>query len=71
MLVAGGGSHDPAGEAGLAPTWGAETLILAPQKHPEEMRFGSKREARTWVEPTWRHATPVTEALHVPLHLER
>lgn len=52
MLVAGGGSHDPAGEAELALTWRAETLVLAPQKHPEEMGFGLKREARTRVEPT-------------------
>jgi hypothetical protein len=52
MRVAGGGSHDPAGEAGSALTWRAETLVLAPQEHPEEMGLGSKREARTRVEPT-------------------
>ena len=34
-----------------------------------EVGLGSKREARG--EPTVVHATPLTEALHVPLHLER
>jgi hypothetical protein len=34
-----------------------------------EVGLGSKREARG--EPTAVHATPLTEALHVPLHLER
>ncbi len=71
VLVAGGGSHHPAGKAGSALTWRMLTLVLAPEKHPEEMRFGLEREARTWVEPTWGHATPVTEALHVSLHLKR
>ena len=71
MRVAGGGSHDPAGKAELVLTRRTVTLVLAPQEHPEEMGLGLKREARTRVEPTERHATPVTEALHVPLHLER
>ena len=71
MIVASGGSHHPASEAGLALTWRTETLVLAPEKHPEEMRFGPERETCPQVEPTWGHATPVTEALHVSLHLER
>jgi len=45
------------------------TLVIAPEEHPLEIGLGSKREARG--EPTVVHATPLTEALHVPLHLER
>jgi len=45
------------------------TLVIAPEEHPLEVGLGSKREARD--EPIGKHATPLTEALHVPLHLER
>ena len=45
------------------------TLVIAPEEHPLEVGLGSKREARG--EPTVVHAAPLTEALHVPLHLER
>ena len=71
VLVAGGSSHHPAGKAELALTWRTMALVVAPQEHPFEIGLGSKREAGPWAQRTWRHATPVTEALHVPLHLER
>jgi hypothetical protein len=46
-------------------------LVVAPEKHPFPIGLRSKREARCVAEPTRRHAAPLTEALHVPLHLER
>lgn len=69
-FVAGGGSHHPAGKAELALTWRTMALVVAPQEHPFEIGLGLKREAGLWAQRTWRHATPVTEALHVPLHRE-
>src|SRR2546421_13105035 len=60
-----------AGKAELALTWRTVTLVIAPEEHPLPVGLGSKRAARIGHEPTWVHATPVTEALHVPLHLER
>jgi len=61
----------PAGKAELALTWRTVTLVIAPEEHPLPVGLRSKRAARIGHEPTWVHATPVTEALHVPLHLER
>ena len=61
-------SHHPAGKAQSAPTWRTMALVVAPQEHPFEIGLGSKREAGLGAQRTWRHATPVTEALHVPLH---
>ena len=58
----------PAGRAELALTWRTMALVVAPQEHPFEIGLGSKREAGLWAQRTCRHATPVTEALHVPLH---
>jgi hypothetical protein len=46
-------------------------LVVAPEEHPFPIGLRSKREARCVAETTRRHATPLTEALHVPLHLER
>ena len=46
-------------------------MVVAPEEHPFPIGLRSKREARCVAEPTRRHATPLTEALHVPLHLER
>ena len=68
IRVAGSGSHHPAGKAELALTWRTMALVVAPQEHPFEIGLGSKREAGLWAQRTCRHATPVTEALHVPLH---
>src|SRR5215470_15380718 len=59
----------PPARAELAHTRRTMTLVIAPEEHPVEIGLGSKREARG--EPTGKHATPWTEALHVPLHLER
>ena len=70
VRVAGGGSHHPAGKAELALTWRTMALVVAPQEHPFEIGLGSKREAGLRAQRTCRHATPVTEALHVPLHRE-
>jgi hypothetical protein len=70
IRVAGGGSHHPAGKAELALTWRTMALVVAPQEHPFEIGLGSKREAGHGAQRTCRHATPVTEALHVPLHRE-
>jgi hypothetical protein len=71
-IVAGGGSHDPAGGAGLALTG---PLVIAPKKQivtPEDGLLGfpleAKREAGRHLQRTQRHATPLAEALHVPLH---
>jgi hypothetical protein len=61
----------PASNAELDFTRGTVTLVVAPEEHPFPFGLRSKREARCVVEPTRRHATPLTEALHVPLHLER
>jgi hypothetical protein len=61
----------PASSAELDFTRGTVTLVVAPEEHPFPIGLGSKREARCVAEPTRRHATPLTEALHVPLHLER
>jgi hypothetical protein len=56
----------PASEAGLDFTRGTVTLVVAPEEHPFPIGLRSKREARCVAEPTRRHATPLTEALHVP-----
>ena len=69
--VAGGGSHHPAGRIELALTWRSMTLVVAPQEHPLPVGLRSKREAGDRRRRTWKHATPWTEALHVPLHLQR
>jgi hypothetical protein len=61
----------PASNAELDLTRGTVTLVVAPEEHPFPFGLRSKREARCVDEPTRRHATPLTEALHVPLHLER
>src|SRR5215510_9201955 len=61
----------PASNAELDFTRGTVTLVIAPEEHPFPFGLRSKREARCVVETTRRHATPLTEALHVPLHLER
>src|SRR5262245_19157441 len=61
----------PASNAELDFTRGTVTLVVAPEEHPFPIGLRSKREARCVAEPTRRHATPLTEALHVPLHLER
>jgi|SRR6516162_3797091 len=68
--LAGGARTTRAGSAELALTWRAVTLVVAPQEHPLPVGLGSKRAARIGHEPIWDHATPLTEALHVPLHLE-
>jgi hypothetical protein len=70
-LVAGGGSHCGAGKADSAPTWRAVALVVAPQEHPLPVGLRSKREAGHGARQSWKHATPLTEALHVPLHLVR
>jgi hypothetical protein len=64
------GSHRPAGKADLALTWRTVTLVSAPQEHHFPVGLRSKRAARVGHEPFGYHATPLTEALHVPLHLE-
>ena len=61
----------PPAMAELVLTRRTMTLVIAPEEHPGEIGLRLKREARALREPTWRHATPLTEALHVPLHLER
>ena len=61
----------PASKAELDFTRGTVTLVVAPEEHPFPIGLRSKREARCVGEPTRRHATPLTEALHVPLHLDR
>ena len=70
VILAGGARTARAGKAGSALTWGTVTLVIAPEEHPLPVGLGSKRAARVG-EPIWVHATTVTEALHVPLHLER
>ena len=70
LLLAGGARTARAGKLGLVLTWRTVTLVFAPQEHPFPIGLGSGRAAR-FGEPIWVHATPVTEALHVPLHLER
>jgi hypothetical protein len=72
--VAGGGSHDPAGGAGSALTG---PLVIAPKKQivtPEANLLGfpleAKREAGRTLRRAQSHATPLAEALHVPLHVE-
>lgn len=61
----------PADEAGLALTRGTMALVIAPEKHPFEIRLRSKREAGLEAQRTQGDATPVIEALHVPLHLDQ
>src|SRR5215510_13399245 len=61
----------PASSAELDFTRVTVTLVVAPEEHPLPIGLRSKREARCVAEPTPRHATSLTEALHVPLHLER
>ena len=60
-----------AGRADLALTRRTVTLVFAPQEHHFPIGLRSKRAARVGREPIGKHATPLTEALHVPLHLER
>src|SRR5262245_37817581 len=67
--VAGDGSHLRAGGAELALTWGPMPSVVAPQEHPFAVGLRSKREAGCRVRQAFGHA--LTEALHVPLHLER
>ena len=57
--------------AELALTGGTMTLVLAPEEHPRPIGLGPNRVALAGIEPIGDHATPVTEALHVPLHLVR
>ena len=57
--------------AELALTGGTMTLVLAPEEHPRPIGLGPKRAAIAAIEAIGDHATPVTEALHVPLHLVR
>ena len=47
------------------------TLVLAPEEHPRPIGLGPDRATLAGIEPIGDHATPVTEALHVPLHLVR
>ncbi len=61
----------PASSAELALTRRTVTLVFAPQEHHFPVGLGSKRATRVGHELIGRHATPLTEALHVPLHLER
>ena len=70
IILAGWGSHRPRRQTGSALTWGPMTLVVAPAEHPLPVGLGSRRAARGG-EPIRIHATPLTEALHVPLHLER
>ena len=69
-FVASGGSHHPAGRTELAFTRRAMPLVVAPQEHPPQVKLRLKREAGLRAQRTDRHATPLTEALHVPLHLD-
>ena len=70
VILAGGARTARAGKTELALTWGTVTLVIAPEEHPLPVGLGSRRAARLR-KSTWVHATPLTEALHVPLHLER
>ena len=70
VLLADRGSHNLASNPDLALTRRTVTLVFAPQEHHFPIGLGSKRAARVGRKPIGNHATPVTEALHVPLHLE-
>ena len=71
MVLAGEARTTPPGGAELAPTWRTLALKAAPQEHPFKQGLRLQRVARVGHEPTGDHATPLTEALHVPLHLVR